>query len=166
MVQVYLSAPIIHSSLRKDDFCTIALNAAEDKGIAVFAPQFLDPAEPNIIYKRDVDNVLKSDFLIAEISNPSLGVGMEIMLSIEHLKPVLLFYKGDINKLSRMVKGAVGTALFEYDSLDDVDKILRRLNLENLIVLKCMQCDSHVAEVIDDEIHCVACGSMISGGEL
>ncbi len=164
MVQVYLSAPIIHNDLRKDDFCTVAMKAAEDKGITVFAPQFLDPAEPHIIYKRDVDNVLKSDFLIAEISNPSLGVGMEIMLSIEHLKPVLLFYNGDIRRLSKMVRGAVGTVLFEYDLLDDVDKILRRLNLENLIVLNCVQCDSHVAEVIDEEIHCVACGSMISGG--
>ena len=164
MVQVYLSAPIIHSDLRKDDFCTIAMNAAEEKGITVFAPQFLENAEPNVIYQRDVDNVLKSDFLIAEISNPSLGVGMEIMLSIEHLKPVLLFYHGDINRLSKMVRGAVGTALFKYDSLEDVDKVLRRLNLENLIVLKCIQCDSHVAEVVDEEIHCVACGSIISGG--
>lgn len=164
MVQAYLSAPIIHSTLRKDDFCTVVVKALEDKGITVFAPQFLGPATPEFIYKRDVENVMKSDFVVAEISNPSLGVGMEIMLSIEYLKPLLLFYNSDINSLSKMVRGAVGKALFVYDSLEDVDRILRKLNLDNLLVLNCTFCDSHVAEVIDDEIHCVACGSTISGG--
>jgi hypothetical protein len=164
MVQAYLSAPIIHSDLRKDDFCTLAMKAIEDKRITVFAPQFLGPAENHVIYQRDVDNVMKSDFVVAEISNPSLGVGMEIMLSIEHLKPLLLFYKGNIEKLSKMVRGAVGKVLFEYTSLDDVDRVLRRLNLENLLVLNCTSCDSHVAEVVDDEIYCVACSTTISGG--
>jgi hypothetical protein len=165
MVQAYLSAPIIHSALRKNDFCAAVVRILEDKGITVFAPQFLGPATPRIIYQRDVDNVLKSDFVIAEISNPSLGVGMELMLSIERIKPLLLFYNSDIDKLSKMVKGAPGKALFIYDTLDDVDRILRNLNLENLLVLNCAHCDSHVAEVVDDEIHCIACGSIISGGE-
>ena len=165
MVQAYLSAPIIHSDLRKDDFCTIVVKILEEKGISVFAPQFLGPASPKIIYQRDVDNVLKSDFVIAEVSNPSLGVGMEIMLSIEHMKPLLLFYNSDIEKLSKMVTGSPGKALFTYDSLDDIKQILSRINLENLLVLRCGYCDSHVAEVVDDEIYCVACHSIISGGE-
>lgn len=163
MVLAYLSAPIIHDNLRKDDFCSIVIKALEDKGITVFAPQFLEPAEPHIIYQRDVENVMKSDFLIAEITNPSLGVGMEIMLSIEMMKPVLLFYNSDIRQLSKMVMGAPGKVLFVYDTLKDVNGILRKLNLDNLMVLKCAYCNSHVAEVIDDEMHCVECGSTIRG---
>ena len=108
---------------------------------------------------------MKSDFVIAEITNPSLGVGMELMLSIELMKPLLLFYNADIEKLSKMVRGASGKALFVYDSLDDVDKKLRGINLDNLLVLKCAYCDSHVAEVVEDTIHCVACRAIISGGE-
>jgi hypothetical protein len=165
MVLAYLSAPIIHSGLRKDDFCSIVIKALEDKGIAVFAPQFLGPAEPRVIYQRDVENVMKSDLVIAEITNPSLGVGMEIMLSIETMKPLLLFYNENIEQLSKMVRGAPGKALFVYDSLGDVDRILRRLNLDCLLVLKCAYCDSHVAEVIEDKIHCVECGFELSGGE-
>jgi len=165
MVLAYLSAPIIHSNLRKDGFCTVVIKALEDKGITVFAPQLLGPAEPQTIYKRDVENVLKSDFVIAEVTNPSLGVGMEIMLSIEMKKPIFLFYNSDIKQLSKMVRGAPGKVLFVYDSLEDVDRILRKLNLDNLRVLKCAYCNSHVAEVIDDdECHCVECGSTISGG--
>jgi len=164
MVLAYLSAPIIHSNLRKDDFCTVVIKALEDKGINVFAPQLLGPAEPYIIYKRDIENVMKSDLVIAEITNPSLGVGMEIMLSIEMRKPIILFYNSDIKQLSKMVRGAPGKVLFVYDSLKDVDGILRKLNLDKLRVLKCAYCNSHVAEVIDDEVHCVECGSTISGG--
>jgi len=165
MVLAYLSAPIIHSGLRKDDFCTVVIKALEEKGIEVFAPQFLGPAAPHIIYQRDAENVRKSDLVIAEITNPSLGVGMEIMLTIEMMKPLLLFYNADIEQLSKMVRGAPGKALFVYDSLDDVDRILCRLNLESLLVLKCAYCDSHVAEVVEDKIHCVECGAIISGGE-
>lgn len=164
MVLVYLSAPIIHSNLRKDDFCSIVVRVLEEKGITVFAPQFLEPAEPDVIYKRDVDFVRKSDFLIAEVSNPSLGVGMEIMLSIELMKPVLLFYSSNSERLSKILEGASGKALFVYDSLEDVERIIRSLNLDNLLVLKCDSCSSQVAEIIDDEIHCVACDAIISGG--
>lgn len=163
MVLAYLSAPIIHSNLRKDDFCTVVIKTLEDKGVTVFAPQLLGPAKPHVIYQRDVENVMKSDFLIAEITNPSLGVGMEIMLAIELDKPILLFYNSDIEHLSKMVIGAPGKVLFVYDSLEDVDGILRKLNLDNLLVMKCAYCSSHIAEVIDDEVHCVECGSTISG---
>ena len=162
MVLAYLSAPIIHSSLRKDDFCSMVIRALEENGISVFAPQLLGPADSDTIFKRDVDNVRKSDFLIAEVSNPSLGVGMEIMLSIELMKPVLLFYSSDSDRLSKMVEGATGKALFTYDSLEDVDRNLRSLNLDHLLVMKCDTCKSHVAQVFDDEIHCVACGTIIS----
>jgi len=163
VVLVYLSAPIIHSSLRKDDFCSLVIRVLEEKGITVFAPQLLGPADSDVIFNRDVDHVRKSDFLIAEVSNPSLGVGMEIMLSIELLKPALLFYSLDSDRLSKMVEGATGKALFTYDSLEDVDRIIRSLNLDNLLVSKCDSCNNQVAHILDDEIHCVVCGTIISG---
>ncbi|TFG34731.1 hypothetical protein EU527_02050 [Candidatus Thorarchaeota archaeon] len=158
MVLAYLSAPIIHRGLRKDDFCSTVLKVLEDKGVTVFTPQLLPPADPEIIFKRDVDQVRKSDFLIAEVTSPSLGVGMEIMLSIELMKPVLLFRHSDANPLSKMVSGADGKALFIYESLTDVEKILQSLNFENLLVLKCPACSSHVAEVNAEEIRCIQCG--------
>ncbi|MFW9958379.1 MAG: nucleoside 2-deoxyribosyltransferase [Candidatus Odinarchaeota archaeon] len=158
MVLVYLSAPIIHPSLRRDDFCSTVIKVLENKGIRVFAPQLLQEKEPKLIFKRDVEYVRLCDFLIAEISSPSLGVGMEIMLAIDLMKPVLLFHQSDSGPISKMVMGADGKVLFEYTSLIEVDKILHSLNLENLIVQKCTICDSQVAEVLEDEIRCVSCG--------
>ena len=158
MVLAYLSAPIIHGGLRKDDFCSTVINVLEEKGVTVFAPQLLSPADPDVIFKRDVDQVRKCDFLIAEISSPSLGVGMEIMLSIELMKPVLLFHNSSVGPISRMVLGADGKALFKYGSMNDVINILNSLNLENLLVLKCPNCSSQVAEVNAEEIRCIQCG--------
>jgi len=159
MVLAYLSAPIIHSTLRKDDFCSIVVNVLESKGIRVFAPQLFKESEPKFIFRRDVENVRLCDFLIAEVSSPSLGVGMEIMLAIDLMKPVLLFHHTSSDPISKMVVGADGKTLFEYSSLKDVADKLHSLNLENLIIQKCAVCDSQVAEVLEDEIRCVACGS-------
>jgi hypothetical protein len=99
------------------------------------------------------------DFLLTEVSNPSLGVGMEIMLSIELMKPILMFYDGEIDMLSKMVRGADGKVLIQYSTLDEVEKKLRTHNLENLIVQHCPVCDSQVAEVNENNLRCVGCGS-------
>jgi nucleoside 2-deoxyribosyltransferase len=159
MVLVYLSAPIIKKTSRKDDFCSNVVKILEDFGFNVFAPQFLGPAEPEEIFRRDVYNIRLCDFIITEVSNPSLGVGMEIMLAIELVKPILMFFEGDIESLSKMVRGADGKVLFEYRTLEDVEKKLLTHNLENLIVQKCPICNAQVAEVVEDGLKCLGCGS-------
>jgi nucleoside 2-deoxyribosyltransferase len=158
MVLAYLSAPIIHSTFHKDDFCFTVITVLENKGIRVFAPQILNEDEPQTIYRRDVENVRLCDFLIAEVSSPSLGVGMEIMLAIDLMKPVLLFHRSDSERISKMILGADGKVLFEYQSSQGVEDILNSINLESLIVQVCPTCDSQVAEVLEDEIRCIACG--------
>jgi hypothetical protein len=130
----------------------------EDLGFNIFAPQLLGPADPEVIYRRDVHNVRMCDFLVVEISNPSLGVGMEIMLGIELMKPLLMFYEADAGPISKMVKGADGKVMFEYRSIEDVERILRNYNLENLIVQKCPTCDAQVAEVDGENLRCLGCG--------
>ena len=159
MVLVYLSAPIIKKASRKDEFCSRVATILEELGLTVFAPQFLGPAEPEEIYRRDVHNVRMCDFILTEVSSPSLGVGMEIMLAIELMKPVLMFFNGKIESLSKMVRGADGKVLIEYNTLEDVEKILLVHNLENLIVQECPVCDSQVAEVLEEGLKCIGCGS-------
>ncbi len=158
MVLVYLSAPIIKTGLQKDEFCNTIVSVIEDLGINIFAPQFLGPAESVEIYKRDVRNVRMCDFVIAEVSNPSLGVGMEIMLAIELQKPILMFHEADMGPISKMILGADGKVLLEYGRLEDVEKILRSHHLENLMVQKCPACNSHVVEVDGEDLRCFGCG--------
>ena len=160
MVQVYLSGPIIHENLRKDDFYKSVIKLLEEKEIDVFAPQFMAASDAKYIYERDVHQVRKSDLLIAEVSNPSLGVGMELMLAIELGKPVLMFRHRESERLSRMAFGATGKVLFEYSSLDEVEDILAQIRIKELTVHECTQCESQVAETQASEYRCVFCGSI------
>ncbi|MHA2140946.1 MAG: nucleoside 2-deoxyribosyltransferase [Candidatus Thorarchaeota archaeon] len=160
MTLVYLSGPIIHTEDRRDDFYRTVIDLLEKKGIEVFAPQYYPPASPEEIFERDVRNVKASDFLIAEVSSPSHGVGMEIMLAIELSKPILLFFDSSSVRLSKMVSGAPGKALFKYLDIDDVTQVLRRIEFTNLIVDDCPICDSQVVEATEDQLRCVSCNSL------
>ncbi|MFX1603722.1 MAG: nucleoside 2-deoxyribosyltransferase [Promethearchaeota archaeon] len=162
MVLAYMSGPIIHQHKRKDEFYRLVVSTLEELEIDVFAPQFLPPAPAEEIYRRDVHNVKSCDFLIAEVSSPSHGVGMEIMLAIELQKPVLLFQHTSSEKLSRMVLGADGKVLLMYDELEEVSKRLSEIDLKSLSVAECSKCDSQVTEKTDTNVRCVACGSLIS----
>lgn len=158
LLQGYLSGPIIHEHLQKRDFYTVVVETLRDRDIEVFAPQFLVPAAAREIYLRDVQWVRQSDFLVGEVSNPSLGVGMEIMLAIELKKPVLLFRQAESPRLSRMVLGAKGKVLFVYKETGDVESVLRDIDFENLTVRECPHCDSEVSMKSDDDYVCVLCG--------
>ena len=160
MTLAYLSGPIIHTEDRRDDFYRVVIDLLEEKGVEVFAPQFYPPADAEEIYERDVRNVRACDFLVAEVSSPSHGVGMEIMLAIELSKPVLLFFDSTSGRLSKMVEGAPGKALFNYLDVDDVTQVLGRIDYANLIVDDCPVCDSHVVEASKDQLRCVSCNSM------
>lgn len=159
LVHVYLSGPIIHENLRKDDFYRAVVAHMALRGFSVFAPQFFGPADPVEIYTRDVKNVRKCDFLIGEVSNPSLGVGMEIMLAIEIDTPVLLFRHREADPLSKMVLGADGKALFEYSSTGEVVEILARMKLENLVFHYCQKCNTKIAENVQGQYRCLQCGA-------
>ncbi len=160
MTLAYLSGPIIHSEDRRDDFYRVVIDILEEKGVEVFAPQFVPPASAEEIYERDVRNVRACDVVISEVSSPSHGVGMEIMLAIELAKPILLFFDSSSKRLSKMVSGARGKALFKYLGLDEVEEVLRRIDFANLIVDQCPICDSQVVESTADQLRCVSCNSL------
>ncbi len=56
------------------------------------------------VYLRDVDWLINSDAVIAEISNPSLGVGYEIAYALQIKKKVLAIYQSGLF-ISRMITG-------------------------------------------------------------
>jgi nucleoside 2-deoxyribosyltransferase len=162
MTLAYLSGPIIHTEDRRDDFYRVVIDLLEEKGVEVFAPQFYPPAGPEEIYERDIRKVRACDFLVAEVSSPSHGVGMEIMLAIELSKPILLFFDSTSGRLSRMVAGALGKALFNYLDVDEVAQVLGRIDYDSLIVEDCPVCDSHVVEASKNQLRCVLCNSLIT----
>lgn len=85
---------------------------------------------PKDIYERDIDWVKKCDVFIAEVTNPSFGVGIEIARASEFGKKIFCFYRPSEGKqLSRMVLGCPGVKVFEYENIDQLKNIFD-LNLK------------------------------------
>ena len=84
-----------------------------------------DPDMPNLeIAQRDLDAIARADILVAEIGEPSLGVGAEIALALHSRKRVLAV-AADGQRVSRFVLGLLEmhpaqAAFHRYSSVDEV----------------------------------------------
>lgn len=77
------------------------------------------------IWKRDTDWVREADILVAEVTNPSLGVGYEIAKAEEWNKPILaLFRNTGKQKLSAMIEGSPGTTTVYYKKIDEAQRAI------------------------------------------
>ncbi len=73
------------------------------------------------IWKIDTDWVREADGLIAEVSNPSLGVGYEIALAEQLGKDILCLYREQPGKkLSAMIDGSPHLTVVRYTNLEDI----------------------------------------------
>ncbi len=81
--------------------------------------------EATQIYQRDVKWLAASDAAIAEISNPSLGVGYEIGHALHLGKPVLALYEKGLF-ISCMITGNThpNLSVKEYGSDDEWKKMI------------------------------------------
>jgi len=78
------------------------------------------------IHNRDMNWVIESDILVAEVTRPSLGVGYEIGRALEMKKPIVCLYRSINGKTtSAMIRGCADLQCFEYTTLAEVDKILK-----------------------------------------
>jgi 2'-deoxynucleoside 5'-phosphate N-hydrolase len=69
------------------------------------------------IHDRDLDWLRKADYLVAEVTTPSLGVGYEIGKATEWGKPVLCLHRPTQGRsLSAMIAGSNAVTLNEYQS--------------------------------------------------
>lgn len=83
------------------------------------------------IWKRDTDWIKEADVLVAEVTNPSLGVGYEIAKAEEWGKPVLaLFRDTGERKLSAMIEGSPAPTTVYYKEISEaqqaIDDFIRR----------------------------------------
>jgi len=77
--------------------------------------------DPRVVYRRDVNWVIESDILVAEVSTPSHGVGYEIALAELHKKPVFCCYLQG-KKVSKMILGNENPLyqIYAYKEIDDL----------------------------------------------
>lgn len=72
------------------------------------------------IHDRDLDWINEADAVVAEVTNPSLGVGYEISYAVQNKKPVLALFRGGEQgkRLSAMIEGSSGVRVCDYTSED------------------------------------------------
>jgi len=92
----------------------------------IFASKSLTPVgmkEPSgDIWSNDIRWIGQSDAVIAEVTNPSLGVGYEIARAEKMSKPILcLFRPENEKKLSAMIQGSPSATVVEYWQLDTAE---------------------------------------------
>ena len=79
------------------------------------------------IFNRDCEWIKECDFVIAEVSSPSLGVGYEIALAEFLNKPIVCFYRNQGKRLSAMLTGNKKLRIYEYDSIDELMEIMKNV---------------------------------------
>jgi nucleoside 2-deoxyribosyltransferase len=78
------------------------------------------------IHDRDYRWVKEADIVVAEITNPSLGVGAEIADAVNLDIPVLCVYKREYEDvMSAYIRGKTGVVCRAYNDLEELKKIIR-----------------------------------------
>ena len=84
------------------------------------------------IYERDYRWIKECDFMVAEISNPSLGVGSEISDAITLKKPVITMFSIDELKVSAYILGKLkkteNCRYSKYDNENDFIEIIKEFS--------------------------------------
>ena len=91
-----------------------------------------DGPTDRFIHDRDLEWLLSSDLMVAEVTQTSLGVGYEIGRAVENHIPVICMYRPRENqRLSAMISGNSEIKIFYYQSIHEAESTLKEL-LESL----------------------------------
>lgn len=87
------------------------------------------------IHDRDVAWIEDSDVMVAEVTQPSLGVGYELALAMhKKIKVLCLFRSNGNNKLSAMIAGQPYFKVVNYNLLNEVESILKHYFKDDNVV--------------------------------
>ena len=115
-MKAYITCPVSHTKERLDILPEVK-NIVEEKGIHSFV--FKIGGTPSEIFVRDYEQLKSCDLIIAEVSEPSHGVGIEIGMSYcLKLKIILLLEKGKY--VTKLAQGIPDIIIIEYESLKDL----------------------------------------------
>ena len=127
-MRVYLSVPMVAN--RALGRAELMARAIRDSGHEVTSPWVLGPLEHRTsgldVFQRDMKGAEGCDVLVADVSEPSIGVGMEIMAAYKSRRRVILISKKGA-MTSRMLQHMDRKETLEFEREEDVYTELRRL---------------------------------------
>lgn len=84
-----------------------------------------DGPTDRFIHNRDLDWLLSSNVVVAEVTAVSMGVGYEIGRAVAAGKKVLCLFRPDSGKnLSAMIAGCPDVELVQYNNLDEAKRLI------------------------------------------
>jgi len=116
---------------RAVDRAKLMAKAIQDSGHEVISPWVLGPIEKSghsdvNVFERDTEGAEKCDILVADVSEPSIGVGMEIMAAYKAGRRIVLVVKRG-NVTSRMLSHMDKKETVEFAEDSEVYSSLRRI---------------------------------------
>jgi len=116
-MRAYITCPISHTQNKLNVLPEIE-KIAKSKGIDTFVVKI--GGTPEEIFERDFEQLKSCDLIIAEVSETSHGVGIEIGMSFSlGLERILLCEKGKY--VTKLAHGMPKTTIIEYEDLDDLE---------------------------------------------
>ncbi len=110
--QAHLYPAIIEALQAKGEVLTAFIG---DQGITRMGEEDMTPEE---IYGRDIDLIDECHMMVADVTVPSLGVGVEIAHAQYKGKPVLALYQPvEGRRLSAMIAGDANVTVRKYYSI-------------------------------------------------
>ena len=152
MKNVYVACSMIKSKRIDFSHLDFIVNWIEKQGFRAFVPGKMEDTSPKIIFERDLNWLKQSDIIIADVNEPSHGVGMEIMYAYEHSIPVLCLLDEKNKPLSQMVEGSPHIYLLVYKNKDSLIKELKELILDEMRIILCERCDDktfHISNICE-----------------
>jgi len=124
-MKAYITCPVSHTKERLNLLPEIK-SIVEEKKIDSFV--FEVGGDPADIFNRDYEQLKSCDLIIADVSETSHGVGIEIGISYcLNLKRILLLEKGKY--LTKLAQGMPDTVIIEYEDIKGLkDKLSSALD--------------------------------------
>lgn len=120
-MKAYITCPVSHSQKRLSLLPTIE-KITREVGLDAFV--FKVGGEPQDIFNRDYEQLKSCQVLIADVSERSHGVGIEIGISFcLGLKRVLLLESGQL--VTKLAQGMPDTIIIQYDDESQLTSRLR-----------------------------------------
>jgi len=76
------------------------------------------------IHDRDMEWIMSAEVIIAEVSNPSFGVGYEIGRGVENNKKILCLRRKQNRRLSAMLRGCPEIIVNDYETIEEAKKMI------------------------------------------
>jgi nucleoside 2-deoxyribosyltransferase len=134
-LKVYIGGPLRVKRFRNFALYEAIADIIRDLGFNPYIPH-IKTAEPDKkvderqVYRKNMEALSDSSFIIFEVTYPSHGVGMEIQYALMKRIPFLcIAKKGAV--ISKMIKGSVETPIEYYSKFNDLKvKLKRKINGE------------------------------------